>query len=112
MHSSHDAGSQRSSDGSDPLDETVTEALPSEELPASVGRRAFGSTVSRYVVLDELGRGGMGRVLRAYDPKLEREVALKELHGTLDGEAAARLVVEARAMAKLSHPHVVAIYDA
>jgi serine/threonine-protein kinase len=67
---------------------------------------------SRYVSIEELGRGGMGRVLRAYDPKLQREVAIKEvLRKVLDEDAAARLVAEARAMAKLSHPNVVEIYD-
>ncbi len=71
-----------------------------------------GTMMSRYVVLEQVGRGGMGRVIRAYDPKLQREVAVKELRGgALDEEAAARLVAEARAMAKLSHPNVVAIYD-
>lgn len=68
--------------------------------------------VGRYAVLEELGRGGMGRVVRAYDPKLRREVALKEVLGRwLDEEASRRLVLEARAMAKLAHPNVVAIYD-
>ena len=67
---------------------------------------------SRYVTLEQVGRGGMGRVLRAYDPKLQREVALKEVHNdALDEESTARLVAEARAMAKLSHPNVVAVYD-
>ncbi|MEM9459961.1 MAG: serine/threonine-protein kinase [Myxococcota bacterium] len=75
-------------------------------------RTRTGTTGSRYVVLEEIGRGGMGRVLRAYDPKLQREVALKTLHGnTLDDQATSRLVVEARAMAKLSHPNVVSVYD-
>jgi eukaryotic-like serine/threonine-protein kinase len=68
--------------------------------------------VGRYVVLEEIGRGGMGRVLRAYDPKLQREVALKEVRReTLGRSGAQRLVAEARAMAKLSHPNVVAVYD-
>lgn len=54
----------------------------------------------------------MGRVLRAYDPKLQREVALKEIRReVLDAAAIQRLVGEARAMAKLSHPNVVAVYD-
>jgi tetratricopeptide (TPR) repeat protein/tRNA A-37 threonylcarbamoyl transferase component Bud32 len=71
-----------------------------------------GGRVGRYVVLGELGRGGMGRVWRAYDPKLFREVALKEVRrGTLDSTSARRLVAEARAMARLSHPNVVAVYD-
>ena len=72
----------------------------------------MGATVSRYVVLEEVGRGGMGRVLRAYDPKLQREVALKEVRGdALDETATERLVAEARAMAKLAHPHVVSVFD-
>ena len=66
----------------------------------------------RYVVLEEVGRGGMGRVLRAYDPKLQREVALKAVHGReLDTSSTRRLVAEARAMAKLSHANVVSVYD-
>ncbi len=72
----------------------------------------LGATVSRYVVLEEVGRGGMGRVLRAYDPKLQREVAIKQLRlGTGDAEATTRMVAEARAMARLSHPNVVSVYD-
>ena len=71
-----------------------------------------GGRLGRYVVLEEVGRGGMGRVLRAYDPKLQREVALKEVRGAaLGSDKAARLVIEARSMAKLSHPNVVAVYD-
>ena len=51
-------------------------------------------------------------MLRAYDPKLQREVALKEVRGdVLDAESKARLVAEARAMAKLSHPNVGGVYD-
>jgi tetratricopeptide (TPR) repeat protein len=54
----------------------------------------------------------MGRVLRAYDPKLQREVALKVMHGArLRDDGGRRLVAEARAMAMLSHPNVVAVYD-
>ena len=70
------------------------------------------STVSRYVVLEEVGWGGMGRVLRAYDPKLQREVALKQVHrNALSEQAMLQLVAEARAMATLSHPSVVAVFD-
>jgi tetratricopeptide (TPR) repeat protein len=75
-------------------------------------RPAFGSRIGRYVVFEEIGRGGMGRVLRAYDPKLRREVALKAVRSATLGRAGARrLVAEARAMAKLSHQNVVAVYD-
>ncbi|MEM9454458.1 MAG: serine/threonine-protein kinase [Myxococcota bacterium] len=80
---------------------------PSEPAPA-----AIGDTIGRYVVLEQVGYGGMGRVLRAYDPKLGREVALKLLRSdVLDQKAQARLVREARAMARLSHPSVVAVHD-
>jgi tetratricopeptide (TPR) repeat protein/tRNA A-37 threonylcarbamoyl transferase component Bud32 len=73
---------------------------------------AAGTTMARYVVLEEIGRGGMGHVFRAYDPALQREVALKEVRReVLDRDATQRLIGEARAMAKLSHPNVVAVYD-
>ncbi len=68
--------------------------------------------IGRHVVLEQVGRGGMGSVYRAYDPKLQREVALKRLRAKAMGEAGrARFEHEARAMAKLSHPNVVAVYD-
>ena len=73
-------------------------------------------TLGRYEIRGELGRGGMGVVLRAYDPTLDREVAIKSVR--LDGvdEAARasleeRLSREARAAAKLQHPNIVAVYD-
>jgi eukaryotic-like serine/threonine-protein kinase len=72
----------------------------------------IGARLGRYLVIEELGRGGMGLVLHAYDPKLQREVALKIVRtGALDASAQARLVREARAMARLNHPNVVAVYD-
>ena len=72
----------------------------------------IGHRVGRYVIRGELGCGGMGRVLRGYDPKLHREVALKEVRrDRLGAFGARRLVAEARAMGKLSHPNVVALYD-
>ncbi|WP_224367132.1 serine/threonine-protein kinase [Hyalangium versicolor] len=70
----------------------------------------------RYTVLDKLGQGGMGVVVAAYDSRLDRRVALKLLRRSLKGEGTegeeSRLVREAQAMARLSHPHVVAVYDA
>jgi tetratricopeptide (TPR) repeat protein/tRNA A-37 threonylcarbamoyl transferase component Bud32 len=81
----------------------------------SVGVEPTPGTLGRYVVLEEVGRGGMGRVFRAYDPKLERIVALKCLRvDPIDerhAQAAARIVREARLMARLSHPNVVPVYD-
>lgn len=71
-----------------------------------------GSQLGRYVVIGTLGEGGMGVVLRAYDARLRREVALKMIKpGLASQELQARMVREAQAMAKLSHPHVVSVYD-
>jgi len=67
-------------------------------------------TLGRYAIIDELGVGGMGRVFRAYDPELDREVALKLLR-RVTRDARSRLRREAQAMAKLCHPNVLPIYD-
>ncbi len=84
-------------------------AASSDDAPANV---EIGDSVGRYVVLQQVGQGGMGRVLRAYDPRLQREVALKVLRpNALSDEASTRLVAEARAMAQVAHPNVVPIYD-
>jgi eukaryotic-like serine/threonine-protein kinase len=72
----------------------------------------WGARLGRYIPIEELGRGGMGRVLRAYDPQLQREVALKLLHDELDEGHTTRLLREAQALAKLSHPNVVQVYEA
>lgn len=70
--------------------------------------------MGRYSVLRRIGEGGMSVVYRAYDPELDRQVALKLLRpgDPNDREGSARLVREARAMAKISHPNVAQVYDA
>ena len=67
----------------------------------------------QYEVIDELGRGGMSVVYRARDRKLHREVALKRLlpKFTQRERAVARLMVEARSIANLQHPHIVNVFD-
>jgi len=67
--------------------------------------------LGRYVVLDRLGEGGMGIVHRAYDPALHREVALKVLRVVGPKSAHDRLFREAQALARVTHPHVVTVYD-
>jgi len=69
--------------------------------------------LDRYEVLAPLGAGGMGEVYRARDLRLGREVAIKVLPEELSGdaEALARFEREARAIAALSHPNLLAIYD-
>ncbi len=69
---------------------------------------ARGETVGRYVILDKLGAGAMGVVYSAWDPDLDRKVALKLLHGERHGQ---RLLREAQAMARLSHPNVITVHD-
>jgi tetratricopeptide (TPR) repeat protein len=76
-----------------------------------------GALIGRYVVLSKLGAGGMGVVYAAHDPELDRKLALKLLlideSGTQSSlaDGRARLLREAQALAKLAHPHVVAIHD-
>jgi serine/threonine-protein kinase len=73
---------------------------------------ARGTKLGRYIVIEELGRGGMANVVRAYDSKLRRNVALKMLRRDLVGaQGEVRLVREAQAMARLSDPAVVTVFD-
>ncbi len=71
------------------------------------------ATIGRYELRSELGRGGMARVYRAYDPNFRREVALKVLTGALldDEEFHARFRREAETIAALEHPAIVPVYD-
>src|SRR5262245_3182393 len=66
-----------------------------------------GTLVGRYLVVEQLGEGGMGIVYAAFDPELNRKVALKLVTGG-DHERFRR---EAQALARLAHPNVVAIHD-
>lgn len=67
-----------------------------------------GTLIGRYVVLESLGAGGGGEVFAAYDPQLDRKVAVKRLRTRSDTEL---LLREARMLAKLRHPDVVTVYD-
>jgi serine/threonine protein kinase len=95
--------------------------LPSRRIAklASAPDDARGKAIGRYLLLDRLGEGGVGEVFAAYDPHLDRRVALKLLRrddDAADGTAGSdhdwrTLLREAQALAKLSDPHVVAVYD-
>jgi serine/threonine-protein kinase len=69
----------------------------------------IGSSVGPYQILDRLGAGGMGEVFLGHDPRLQRRVALKRL--TADAVVGDRILREARAAARLNHPHIAAVYD-
>ncbi|HTA17728.1 MAG TPA: serine/threonine-protein kinase [Polyangia bacterium] len=83
--------------------------------PADAHELPRGAAVGRYTVLGLVGRGGMGEVYAAYDPELDRKVALKLLVGhshAHDERARARLLREAKAIAKVSHANVIVVHDA
>src|SRR3954470_22463849 len=83
--------------------------LPAGEPPAAcVGRR-----VGAFELLGELGRGGMGVVYRAWQPGLNRVVALKMIHGSAlaDPDAVSRFRREAEAVARLQHPNIVHVHE-
>jgi tetratricopeptide (TPR) repeat protein len=73
-----------------------------------------GETLGRFVVLDVLGTGGVGVVYAAYDPNLDRKVAIKVLQGaaTRSSDARLRLLREAQAMARIDHPNVLRVHEA
>ncbi len=81
----------------------------------SVSELPRGAGVGRYLVLDRLGAGGMGVVYAAYDPELNRKVAVKLLRNGSDSlgdtQGRVRLLREAQAMARLSHPNVISVFD-
>ncbi|HLF80576.1 MAG TPA: protein kinase, partial [Anaerolineales bacterium] len=67
----------------------------------------------RYLLQEQIGQGGMGTVWRGFDSLLERQVAIKLLNPEgFATEGRARLLAEARAIAKLDHPNIVAVHDA
>ena len=98
--------------GVDATDPTLPGGLGAagDEPPLVLER---GATLGRYVVLDRIGAGAMGVVFAAWDPGLDRKLAIKLLHGDVrdEGLAERRLVREGQALARLHHPHVVAVHD-
>jgi tetratricopeptide (TPR) repeat protein/predicted Ser/Thr protein kinase len=105
--------------GSRSLGEPIgSQGDPTVSADAAEGEAAHGSTLprgyalGRYIILSELGSGGMGVVYMALDPELDRRVAVKLLRNEEASEGArVRLLREAQALARLSHPNVVTIHD-
>ncbi len=99
------------------LQKTFADAAPpssSSMPPSSDPGQLRGSThLGRYALLRKLGEGGMGVVYAAYDEELDRRVALKLIHPSLQGDSQvrARILREAQALARVSAPNVVTIYQ-
>jgi predicted Ser/Thr protein kinase/tetratricopeptide (TPR) repeat protein len=72
---------------------------------------ARGTSVGRFLILEAIGAGGMGVVYAAYDPQLERKVAVKLLRPDRSSGSKARLLREAQALARLAHPNVVSVFE-
>ncbi len=96
----------------------VSSAQPAAEPTDSASGSAdpedapMPATIDRYRLLGELGRGTMGVVYEAHDPWLRRNVAIKRLHPSTVRPEPLRLRREARALARLAHPNVVAVLEA
>ncbi|WP_181233933.1 serine/threonine-protein kinase [Enhygromyxa salina] len=92
-------------------------AMGATDAPAGLVRQHTligpSTRIARFVILDELGRGGMGIVHAAYDTELDRRVAIKLVHehAADDPRQRRRIQAEARALARLNHPNVVQIHD-
>ncbi len=73
----------------------------------------IGTKLGPYEIIEELGKGGMATVYRAYHPHMERYVALKVIRRSIveDTTARERFQREARIIARLEHPHLLPIYD-
>jgi ABC-type branched-subunit amino acid transport system substrate-binding protein len=96
------------------LAKTQAEGAPRAH-PAEEGAPVLQAddTVGRYVIRAMVGAGAMGRVYAAHDPALDRKVALKLLNPNAAApDLEERLLREAKAMARVSHPHVIAVHDA
>jgi tetratricopeptide (TPR) repeat protein len=77
---------------------------------ATTGPDEVPYEIGRYIILGRLGQGGMGTVFAAYDPRLERHVAIKVLRRDRSIDAR-RLRMEARSLAALAHPNVVSVFE-
>jgi serine/threonine-protein kinase len=93
--------------------DTAVDPAAQPEVARSAATLALGALVGRYLILGRLGSGGMGVVYSAYDPELDRKIALKLLRPetAAGSNGRARLLREAQAMARLSHPNVVSVFD-
>ena len=96
---------------------TLAGSRPNGEPPPAARQltRELPPKIGRYMVIERLGEGGMGVIFAAYDPQLDRKVAIKLVRPAYTessgNEAQARLVREAQALARLRHPNIVTVYE-
>jgi predicted Ser/Thr protein kinase/tetratricopeptide (TPR) repeat protein len=96
----------------DALDEPGAPDAPRNDGTAGAPGWKRGSRVGRYILVEQVGAGGMGTVFSAEDPALTRTIAIKLVRTTLRSDRSnENLLAEARMMAQLSHPNVVPVYD-
>ena len=112
-------GADASEVGEDPLRQSTLDGDEDGDEAADEAQAALrferGATIDRYIVLDRIGAGAMGVVYTAFDPRLDRRIALKVMHakpGAQATDVVARVLREAQALARLQHPNVVTVYDA
>jgi predicted Ser/Thr protein kinase len=98
--SDHDHWDELTSTEADDAEPSATPAQPA-------------TRIGRFAILERIGAGAMGEVFAAYDEQLDRKVALKIVHTAIEASptSQARLLREARALARLSHPNVVTVFD-
>jgi tetratricopeptide (TPR) repeat protein len=102
----------RVSERASPHPQVGADPSPLDAPPGAKEPLRRGTKLGRYVLLKRVGGGAVGVVYAAYDPKLDRQVALKLLRAEgAAGGASARLLREGRAMAKLTHANVVTVHD-
>ncbi|MEX1363368.1 MAG: protein kinase [Nannocystaceae bacterium] len=106
---------EASTDFALPMDPSA-DGIANEAARVTLKRRMFDAdtdapTIGRYAVLRVIGEGGMGTVYAAYDEQLERKVAVKLVKGESNRTRRRRMIREAQAMARLSHPNVVPVFE-
>ena len=101
-----------------PAEETLILTSTGDATGTNLSTGSLPATLGRYQILSEIGRGAMGVVYKARDPMINREVALKaipladEFEGRALEEARGKFFREAEMAGRLSHPHIVTIFDA
>lgn len=94
-------------------DDRPTAATGEHDQPRQATDEPTAATWGRFGLLEELGQGGFGRVHRAWDPDLRREVALKLINlGGLGPDDVASVLREGQLLARIRHPHVVTVFSA